>query len=123
MRVLAVWGRVSTRSTGCLESVLPQVGCRWVTRGCSHAAVVNNALLKLRQRCRLGDSAGGPGERDGVDAAELASDAPPRYAGAPLSDPDQQECEPAQQDVWECQPGLAPLRSGGIRWSLQRSIR
>jgi hypothetical protein len=66
---------------------------------CGHAAGVNNALLNLRQRCRLGDGAGGPGEGDGVDPAEFDRDPSPCHAGAPLSDSDQQQGEPAQQDV------------------------
>jgi len=47
----------------------------------------------------LGDGAGGPGEGDGVDPAELDGDPPPRHPGAPLSDTDQQQGEPAQQHV------------------------
>jgi hypothetical protein len=66
---------------------------------CSHAAGDNNALLNLAEWGGLGDGAGGPGERHGVDPAELESDAPPCHAGAPLSDSDQQQGEPAQQDV------------------------
>lgn len=65
----------------------------------SHAAGVNNALLNLGERGRLGDGAGGPGERDGVDPSELDSDASPGHAGASLGDTDQQQGKPAEQHM------------------------
>jgi hypothetical protein len=38
----------------------------------------------------LDDGAGGPGQGDRVQPAELAGDLPPGHAGAPFGDADQQ---------------------------------
>ena len=58
-----------------------------------------NAGLGGVERGDVDDAAGTPGEGDGVDAAELDRDPPPRQVGGPFGDPDQQQGEPAQQDV------------------------
>jgi hypothetical protein len=45
-----------------------------------------------------------PGESDRVQPAQLSGEGAPGLTGAPLGDPDQQQREPAEQDV-----GLKPM--------------
>lgn len=45
------------------------------------------------------DGAGGAGEGDEVQAAELERDGSPRLAGLAFGDADQQQRQPGQQDV------------------------
>ena len=47
----------------------------------------------------MDDGAGAAGEGDRVDPAELGGDAPPGQPGAAFGDADEQQREPAEQDV------------------------
>ena len=76
------------------------------------AAGVNNALLALGERCGLHDGPGRALERDGVDAAELDGDAPPGESGASFGDADEQQGEPAEQELWGVVSGGEDARFG-----------
>jgi hypothetical protein len=58
-----------------------------------------NRRLFVVQRGGLDEAAGGSGELDGAAAAQLRRDLTPRHLAASLSDPDEEEREPAHQHV------------------------
>ena len=65
----------------------------------AHSAGRKNRRLFARERGRLDDASGGAAQLDGVDAAKLGRDLAPGRLRPPLGDSDEQEGEPAQQDV------------------------
>ena len=71
----------------------------------------NNAGLDGGEWGGVYDAAAAADQGDGVDAVELGGDAVPGQSGASFGNPDEQEGEPAEQDVGADRGGFPFVRS------------
>jgi hypothetical protein len=70
-----------------------------------------DGALRVGRRGGLLDGAGGAVQGDGVEPLQLGCDPPPALAGGAFGDPDQEEGEPADDDV-RLDAALEPVGDG-----------
>ncbi len=100
MRLCAVCPRVAVRAGRAGVVAAGQAGWRVVIRGGAWIAErVEDLALRVGERGGLLDGAVGPLEGDEVQALEFERDPPPGLFGLAFGDADEQQREPADQDV------------------------